>query len=485
MSRKEQWPQVSVIIATYNRSKLLRLAVDSVLAQSHPAIEIIVVDDGSTDDTARVMAEYAGQVIYIRQPNRGVEAARNQGFRAASGEYLTFLDDDDLLLPTKLERQARVLDSEPEIGLVYCGYYHIDKDGNCLERVSFLPDVTLQQLVIINVIWSGAPLIRRQCLEKVGLFDEETWGCSADWDMWLRIAQAGYRFACVQEPLGAYRIQPDSMMANVPKLEHGVFAALDKVFSDPELPSDIRAMKPQAYGNTHLWLSWSYYGAGLWNDARRHLTEALTLWDRLSEHPEELLDSLCGDALSVRVSDPLKFMTGVLEHLPPCAAGLQRYQARLIATAYIGLALRNYARGHVEAAQHEMAEAIAARPALLQDPEDFARLLRQHAVKLPVSMPPRYVETVLRNLPPGMQRLADVRSRVLSDVMIARAFEHYYAGHPRKVVTCALAAVYHRPSAFRNRGMVSILLRSLPKLLSREQATDRSIKGIAGCPTYR
>jgi glycosyltransferase involved in cell wall biosynthesis len=461
-------PQVSVIIPTYNRSKLLRLAVESVLAQTYPNVEIIVVDDGSTDDTPSVIAQYAGRATYIRQANAGVSAARNRGFRSASGEYVNFLDDDDLLMPAKLERQVQVLDTRPEIGLVHCGYYCIDGDGNRLRKVCLLPDGTLRELAIIDLMWSGAPLIRRQCLEQVGLFDEKLpWRgqYSEDWDMWLRIAQAGYQFACVQEPLGAYRFMPDSVMANVSKVEDGAFAVLDKVFTDPQLSADVRAVKAQAYGNTHLWVSWSYYASGLWNDARRNLAKALTLLPQLLEHPQELLESIIGHALSVRISDPVKFVTDVLDHLPPCAAGLRRYRARLLANVYVGLALRSYACGDLDEAKHRIVEALALRPALVEHTEDFAKLLGHHAVKLPVDAPVLYVETVLQNLPACAQRLASVRLQILSEVMVACAFEDYYAGRRRTVVPRILRALRLRPSWLRNRGVVSIFLQSLPALM--------------------
>jgi glycosyltransferase involved in cell wall biosynthesis len=468
-------PQVSVIIPTYNRSELLQVAVESTLAQTYPNVEVIVVDDGSTDDTPSVMAQYAGRVTYIKQANQGVAAARNRGTEAAAGKYINFLDDDDLFAPAKLEHQVQVLDTRPEIGLVHCGYYYMDRDGNRLEKVTFLPGGSLRELVIVDLIWSGAPLIRRQCLEQVGLFDEKLpWRgqYAEDWDMWLRIAQAGYQFACVQEPLGGYRMLPHSVMANVSKLEDGAFAVLDKIFANSEPPADVLAVKAQAYGNTHLWLSWRYYGAGLWDDAQRNLAEALTLLPQPVEQPEDLLESLWGDALSVRVSDPVKFVSDVLDHLPPCAASLRQYRARLLANVHVGLALRDYAFGDLEQAKHEIAEAIALSPALLEHTDEFAGLLRHYAVKLPVRAPSRYVETVLQNLPSGAQRLANVRSRVLSDVLVAHAFEDYHAGHRRNAVPKILRALYYRPSVLRNRGVVSISVRSLPALLSRKRVTE-------------
>jgi glycosyltransferase involved in cell wall biosynthesis len=465
-------PRVSVIIPTYNRSKLLRVAVESALAQTYPNIEVIVVDDGSTDDTAAVMAQYAGQAIYLKQANQDVAAARNTGIRTASGEYLTFLDDDDMILRTKIERQVQVLTSHPRVGLVHCRFYHIDEDGDLLSKIGPLPaGAVLKELLCRNFIWAGAPLVRRRCLEQVGLFDEGIPAICADWDMWLRIAQAGYPFACVQEPLGAYRVQRDSMLANVAKLEQAILAIFDKVFANPQLPADVAAVKAQAYGMWRFWISWRYYAAGRWGDARRNLAEALTLHQQLLEDRAGFFDTLCKEALDVRVDDPFQFVDGVLDHLPPAADAIRPYRAYLISRVYVGLALHNYGCGRIADAKHQLADAIALYPAMLEQSEDFARTLCDFAMRLPVTTH-KYVARVFQNLPPEAHRLERVRSRVLSDVNIGRAFEDYYAGHQGLAARRILGAVRHRPSWLGNRGVVSVLMKSLRGLLSGKPATS-------------
>jgi tetratricopeptide (TPR) repeat protein len=470
MSARDSLDRVSVIIPTHNRSGQLRVAIESALAQTYPNVEIIVVDDGSTDDTATLMEEYAERVIYLRQANQDVAAARNTGIQAASGEYLTFLDDDDRILPTKIERQVQVLTSHPRAGLVHCRFYHMDEDGNLLSKVGPLPaGAVLKELLCRNFIWVGAPLIRRQCLERVGLFDEDIPAICADWDMWLRIAQAGHPFACVQEPLGVYRVQRGSMLANVATLEQAILAVFDKVFANPQLPADVAAVKAQAYGTWRLWISWRYCAANRWDDAQRNLAEALTLHPQLLEDRARLFDTLCKEALDVRVDDPFQFIDGVLDHLPPNADAIRPYRAYLVSRVYVGLALRNYGGGKIAEAQHQFADAIALYPAMLEKPEDFVRTLCDFAMSLPVT-PHLYVAAVFQNLPPEAHRLERLRSRVLSDVNIGRAFEDYFAGRRRLAARRILSGLRYRPSWLGNRGVVSVLVKSLPRLLSGELA---------------
>jgi len=364
-----------------------------------------------------------------------------------------------------------VMNARPAIGLVHCGYYHTDEAGNPIDRVTFLPEGdVLKELVCGNFIWVGAPLIRRECFDQTGAFDDEIPAVGADWDMWLRIAQAGYSFACVQEPLGAYRMHRDSMLANVAGLEHATLVALDRVFANPALPAGVVAIKEQAYGTWRLWLSGRYYAAGLWENGRRNLAEALALRPQLLERPPELLQLLSDQALGPRVADPLQFVTGLLDHLPPVAEELCRCRFQLLGKIYLGLALRQYARGQVVAARRALAEAIALDPTILDQPRYFADALSNHAMHLPVDAPLAYVETVLQNLPAQARSLAHVRPRVLGEVNIGCAFQDYFAGRRRLTTRRVLTALRYQPAWLGNPGVVSIFLKSLLGSVSREHS---------------
>ncbi len=120
---------VSVVIPAYNCAAYLPAAIESALNQTHPMVEVIVVNDGSPDNTDEVIQPYLDRIIYIHQENRGLSAARNAGFRASQGEFLCFLDADDMLMPDKFERQLEVFVRDPELGVVISGYIDVEEDG--------------------------------------------------------------------------------------------------------------------------------------------------------------------------------------------------------------------------------------------------------------------------------------------------------------------------------------------------------------------
>jgi glycosyltransferase involved in cell wall biosynthesis len=202
-------PAVSVVIATYNYGRFLAGAVDSVLAQAFRALEVIVSDDGSTDDTPDVMRRYANdpRVRYHRAANRGPAAARNAGIRLARAPLVAFLDADDRWLPHKLERQVRLFERDAGVGVVYARRLLMDEAGRWLEYPQprlFRGDV-LAPLYGTNFICLSTAVVRRAALERSGLFDERIRTASAeDYDLWLRLA-GDVRFDYVDEPLVAYR----------------------------------------------------------------------------------------------------------------------------------------------------------------------------------------------------------------------------------------------------------------------------------------
>ncbi len=212
--------KVSVIIPVYNQAQFIDKAIESVLKQSYQNFEIIVVNDGSTDNTEAIVKGFIDfRIRYIcHSDNRGISAARNTGIRASRGEYIALLDADDEFLPEKLDMQVKLLQSEPsDVGVVCAWSFNMDKDGNYISK-RYLPrkeGYIFEGLLSTNYMSVPALLIRRECFEKVGLFDSSLDG-QEDWDMWIRIAKY-YKFSLIKIPLAKRRIHPNRISYHLEK----------------------------------------------------------------------------------------------------------------------------------------------------------------------------------------------------------------------------------------------------------------------------
>ncbi len=198
-------PKVSVIIPTYNRSQYICQAIDSVLMQIFTDYEIIIVDDGSTDDTREVLKKYGNTIQYLYQKNMGPPSAMNTGIRCSKGEYFVILGDDDVLMPNMLERQAAVLERNPDIAFVCSGTYFMDEHSQVYKTSDSgrYREKSFKSLLFDNFVWHLTVLIRRKISEEMGHLDESLL-TNHDHDLWLRIA-IKYKFEYTDAPLAKFR----------------------------------------------------------------------------------------------------------------------------------------------------------------------------------------------------------------------------------------------------------------------------------------
>jgi len=209
--------RISVVIPTYNSAAYIGRAIRSVQGQTYPAHEIIVVDDGSTDETEAVVSVFGEVVRYIRQSNAGAASARNKGIHGAEGEWIAFLDADDEWLPTKLQRQVELLERHPELAWVYANFYQCSCAGtprriaHVREVTQKLPDDTeyfdsyLSASLSGFYMWIGTVLVRRQALLDVGLFKVGLLKVE-DNDMWYRLSYRWRQVGYIREPLSVYHV---------------------------------------------------------------------------------------------------------------------------------------------------------------------------------------------------------------------------------------------------------------------------------------
>jgi glycosyltransferase involved in cell wall biosynthesis len=200
--------KISVVIPAYNAARFLPRCLESVFGQTLKAEEIIVVNDGSTDDTA-ALAEKLGAKV-VSRPNGGLSAARNTGIQSASNEWIALLDADDMWAPEKLERQA--LSVRPDTVLVYTGIRVFDDSGPRDAVPAIDADSAKRMLRYRNPITPSTVLVRRQALLREGGFREDIRACE-DWEMWMRLQRLG-RFEAIEAPLTNYYVYPSSLSAN-------------------------------------------------------------------------------------------------------------------------------------------------------------------------------------------------------------------------------------------------------------------------------
>ncbi|MGH8276058.1 MAG: glycosyltransferase family 2 protein [Steroidobacteraceae bacterium] len=233
-------PTISVVIPAYNCARFITQAVESALAQHSPPAEVIVVDDGSTDDTRERLAPYFDRIQYAWQPNGGVCKARNRGISAARGELIAFLDADDQWLPHKLTKQLECLAVSPEVALVHTDILHWDDMTGARSHVERgrqqYSGCCYREFFWRNGVITSSVLLRRRCLEEVGSFDEAIPALTAeDLDLWMRIARKR-PLAFVDEPLVLYRHHDSNSSLNSRRMAEGEFFVLNKALTeDPTL----------------------------------------------------------------------------------------------------------------------------------------------------------------------------------------------------------------------------------------------------------
>jgi glycosyltransferase involved in cell wall biosynthesis len=258
---------VSVVIPSYNHAEYVTEAVESALRQTSEKLEVIVIDDGSTDDTPIRLEPYRGRIRYIRQENRGLPAARNVGIRHANGEWVAFLDADDLWHPQKTEAQLGAIARTPDAAVVGSPETALVPDE--LPRNPSLKLLGVRDFLVSTPITASSTMVRRSCLEEVGLFDESLTS-GEDRDMWLRLAA---RFAVYQvaSPCWWYRHHEGQMSQNASRMFDNARRVLDKFF---RVHSEYGELRPLAKGFMHLAAAQCYYEQGARISALTHLLQS-------------------------------------------------------------------------------------------------------------------------------------------------------------------------------------------------------------------
>lgn len=276
-------PLVSVVIPTYNRADLISFTIDSVLKQTYESFEIIVVDDGSTDNTLEILSTFGDSIKVFTQNNEGVSSARNKAIKNSSGDWIAFLDSDDLWYPQKLQCQFEKLKSEGDYKWMYCDAEYFDNETQA--SLGLISDIAkphtgwvLKDLFMSNFISSPTPVVAREVFDVTGVFHDEKL-LPEDWDMWLRIA-SHFPVCYVDLPLARYRthISNTSNMSRTFSwyetfVDRSEVALERAVENNPELES----FKGRSLSNIYAGLGKSFVRNGDYASSRKFFVQAVKL----------------------------------------------------------------------------------------------------------------------------------------------------------------------------------------------------------------
>ncbi|MEA3335280.1 MAG: glycosyltransferase [Chloroflexota bacterium] len=366
---------VSAIVVTFNRADYLPEALDSIFSQEMPPLEVIVVDDGSVDDTKEVVGSYGDRILYVWQENQGVSAARNRGLSVAQGDLIAWLDSDDAWQPAFLSTLVQRIERDPGVDGAYSGRVYIDSEGKALSQsVRVEPDEALYaSLIEDNFLTTSSLIVKRSCYESAGPFDRQ-FRIGEDYDMWLRFARR-HRIVGMPEPLVRYRVHSGNTVADADKYKYYRLALTGKQFG--ELGSDRDQWTEEArlaHGFSFRSVAFNYFQAGQMDEGWYYLQQAISIYPDILERLDTYYEVLCGDqplglrgqaqlldidansADLLRRLDALFYEGGnTLQPRRPAAYG----------NAYLAMAMLNDQAGNWSQARRCIARAIRHYPALL------------------------------------------------------------------------------------------------------------------------
>jgi glycosyltransferase involved in cell wall biosynthesis len=279
-------PLISVVIPAYNSEKTIQETIKSVLKQSFKNLELIVIDDGSKDSTFDIVSSFSDSRLRVfSYLNAGVSASRNRGLAKAAGEFISFLDADDLWTPDKLEAQLKALEANPQAAVAYSWTDYIDELGQFLypgNHPTATGDV-YSELLVNDFLENGSnPLIRREALRQVGGFDESLCG-PEDWELFIRLA-ARYPFVVVPRSQVLYRMSTNSISFNLSRQEAQCLQVIERAFN--QAPESLQHLKSLSMANLYQYLLFRGLTGPL--ERRTGLAAARCLWYAINYDPSIL-----------------------------------------------------------------------------------------------------------------------------------------------------------------------------------------------------
>lgn len=451
---------VSVVIPTYNQARYLPQAIESVLSQSYTDLEVIVVNDGSTDDTNEVISSYKDdRLLVVNQSNRGRPAARNTGLASASGSFICFLDSDDAYCPDKLEAQIEHFNGNPQLAVSYGGNIVIDPDGNRFWFSSAEPHVELKDLLLGFPFNINDVMIRREWIERLGGFDDSHRLHGEDQPFFADLALEGAQFAGIPRFLTLRRLYPNRRFSDIPSRLSSMMRGLERGFEGLRASEQSEHIEAQALAE--LFLGWSIqaYAQSEPDIGSTYLLEATRLNPSLTEMSGLPVCRQLVWATVRSVSDQSVSLPNFFSHLPPKMDWLRDrevwcygYCHFLLGTSHIIWNRPDSARPHFQ--ESKALGFVPDETALNRLIADLLNL-RLYLGADEHQRAQQEIEPVLKELG-GMAAVRHVRGRLAFN----RALLNYHDRGYDEALRDATRTLAADPSFVLNRGLISVTARS-------------------------
>jgi len=477
-------PRVSVIMPTYNCARYIAEAIESVLGQTMPSWELIIVDDGSADTTAEVVARFDDpRIRYVRQAKAGASRARNTGLALAGAAYLAFIDADDAYHPEKLAVQAGYLDQHADVGLAYVSRIEIDQHGNRV-NLARLPDETTLPTVVLGIPFAPTDcMVRRGWIERVGNFSE-AFVVNEDRHLYIRLVLDGCRCVGIERFLAYRRLDTARRVDDLPARLDDMLRSLDAAFQDPRCPGEVRALTDAAHRNIFLACA---YQAAMQNEAslaQAWFRDAVRLGPSILDDNAEVVLQEVSHVATRDGGDHEARLGLFFRHLPPEFEWLGRHRDWVVARGYLLRGARDIMWGRCDAGRAHLE--LALRRGARVD-ERVLQTVVDQLLNYELAVGTTAAEIAVLSLCRELRHAAGggPARRLQGRVLVNRAFAQYRRGEYAKVVPNAAAAMVTDPSYVTNRGAVSILVRSLAKVLGRQfhrRDTSAALADKPPCP---
>jgi glycosyltransferase involved in cell wall biosynthesis len=456
-------PKVSVIVPAYNGAKFLKETIRSVLAQTYAHWELVIVDDASPDDTAKVVAQFDDpRIKYLaHEKNKGSDVARDTGLRASSGELIAFLDQDDLIHPEKFQAHVSFLDAHPEIGVTYNARFHLNHSSTTIREIWRPPQsITLAALVLGFPLAPSDVVLRREWALAMDLLNGSLSWCGGEIIHYGGLFLSGCKFAGIERALNYRRFHSGRWIRDLAGGCQSEIYAQDKIFADPRCPASVRALAGIAHAN--IYLIWAYRAFAQEETAlgQEFLGNAVRGKPSIIEGvPCELVNFFLTCSLDDDSLNHAALLKQIFAQLPPELSRLAAQYDWAVARGFAIKGARAVMWDRPEDGRRYFEQAVE-RGA--QFDESFMSLVTQYLIDYETEFGESAAQKKLRALSPYLEKLggrASVR-KLVGCYAVNRAFQSYRAGEYSQVPARIIPAVANEPRYLLNRGVLAVLLRS-------------------------